>query len=799
MNREHPFGNERWIWPEAYMYLYNHFAQFRRDLVLKKIGKKAILHITADKSYKLFVNGQFVCRGPARGYQSHWPYDTVDLRPYLRRGHNWISVEAYMPGISTFCYIHKTRAGLLTAPEGPELETAWAATKWQFRRSPAHATDTARLSLQIDFQEHVDFAKDDRKWISSATPPEKWDPRFFPPVGQQFLSQPFGTPPYTGVEERGIPMLREWVRPPQRVIRWGTGTSNPGYQSCTNVSWFAYEELQGIKEWRDGTGVKSIAAFESMTLHLEPTGAGKFAAICIDVGEYAGANLIVQASGAAGGEILDFQYDQSNRERNAKTVSPGDACAVAMAGRLKLAPGTNDHEFYQLLGFQHLTVIARDLTQPITLKISLRCAGYPFAFRGKFACSDTTLNRIHYACTRTQQLCSWDAYMDTPWREQAQWWGDARVQARNTFYMDGDARLVARGVRSIAGQLTTHGLTYGHAPTSSDWCILPDFSLTWIMTVWDHYYQTGSAELFKEQWPTIEGVLAYFRTEEAKGKIGLLQYDGRFWLFEDWAELPKEKYPAFLNLWYLLTLRHVCKLLEVCRMRPSLAAYRKLADEQEKLILRHYLDAKTGLIRPVLDAKGKQQGEPSVHDQALALMLGIAKEQHDGMIAEVVLPFLRGEGPKGAKPSAFWSFYVLEEMGRRGFGREVIEYIRRNWAQMIVTGTTWEGFDSMEGSGSSTCHAYSAHPSMHFVNVLAGIRQAAPAWEKIIFAPIFVREIDKAQALVPSPAGDIKASWKRTKKGISGELRLPAGVTATIELPGEKPRTVTGGVHPFVK
>ena len=109
------------------MYLNNHFAQFRRDLRLRSPGKVALLHITADKSYKLFVNGRYVCRGPARGYQSHWPFDSVDIRPYLKPGHNWISVEAYNPGISTFQYLHLTRAGLLCAPEGKELEAAWKA------------------------------------------------------------------------------------------------------------------------------------------------------------------------------------------------------------------------------------------------------------------------------------------------------------------------------------------------------------------------------------------------------------------------------------------------------------------------------------------------------------------------------------------------------------------------------------------------------------------------------------------------------------------------------------------------
>ena len=35
-----------------------------------------------------------------------------------------------------------------------------------------------------------------------------------------------------------------------------------------------------------------------------------------------------------------------------------------------------------------------------------------------------------------------DSYVDCPWREQAQWWGDARVQAANTLHLSADPRML---------------------------------------------------------------------------------------------------------------------------------------------------------------------------------------------------------------------------------------------------------------------------------------------------------------------------------------------------------------------
>ena len=68
-----PLESAQWIWPGSAMYLQNHFAHFRKDFTLQEVLVEAPFYITADKSYRLYINGKYVCRGPARGYQAHWP------------------------------------------------------------------------------------------------------------------------------------------------------------------------------------------------------------------------------------------------------------------------------------------------------------------------------------------------------------------------------------------------------------------------------------------------------------------------------------------------------------------------------------------------------------------------------------------------------------------------------------------------------------------------------------------------------------------------------------------------------
>ncbi len=110
------FGRSRWIWPNRHHWdIANSYALFRKSFQLGALPSQAPLFITADQSYRLFVNGQFVARGPARGVQSHWPYDEIDIRKYLKKGRNVLAIRAYNPGRSTYQYLSAGFAGLLVA------------------------------------------------------------------------------------------------------------------------------------------------------------------------------------------------------------------------------------------------------------------------------------------------------------------------------------------------------------------------------------------------------------------------------------------------------------------------------------------------------------------------------------------------------------------------------------------------------------------------------------------------------------------------------------------------------------
>ena len=86
------------------------------------------VQVSADNRYKLFVNGQLVSLGPARGDITHWKFVTVDLAPFLKPGSNCVTAQVWNKG--------KT-------PGGSPLRTALSSRQPGRKRDRGWNTDTA--------------------------------------------------------------------------------------------------------------------------------------------------------------------------------------------------------------------------------------------------------------------------------------------------------------------------------------------------------------------------------------------------------------------------------------------------------------------------------------------------------------------------------------------------------------------------------------------------------------------------------------------------------------------------------
>ena len=763
----------KWIWPARAMYLQNCYAGFRYDFKLNDLPQTAPLHLTADQSYRLYVNGRYVCRGPARGYQDAWPYDTVDILSFLKKGKNFIAVEAYNPGISTFSYNHKDRASFICAAKW-ENGTEFYSNRetWQMFRLHNYAAFTGRLSIQMNFQEDIDLQQDDRRWITEEefTLPEqeKW---------VRMDETPFSALPWLDVTPRTIPMFDEHCYAPAAAVLAGFGKAVTGRKKGGNIAWeFAENELPSI-EWQKSPCFHKEGEF--LCGEIPAAGVGKLYAVTFDLGEdWLTGTPILEVENGSAGDVIELHYYHYLPDGKAELLpEPGIGSLLAPAARLHLNGSSVHHEFFQIMGVRHVTLVARENRNPLKVRLSWRTALYPLEITGDFTSSNPLLNDIYRICRHTQQVCSMDVFVDTPWREQSQWWGDARIQSKNTLWLSGDDRLLKNGIKLIAGQKgAPDGLIFTNAPTTDAGNILPDFTLTWIATLYDLYFQTGAPETVLPYLPQAEKIFAYF--EKYRSDFGVIGYDERFWLFEDWGDLPKKPYPAFLNLWHCHVLELYAKLQKFCGIDNS-ETLRKITWEKEQL-KEKYFNAELGLMMPVLNENGKQTGTPSVHDQVLALMLNLVPEARENMVQKRIKPCLEGTLNEGAQPGPFWSTYLLDIADSCNLRKEALAYIVRKWQHMIPSGTVWEVFDRGSYTGWSYSHAWSAHPVTHIPELLCGVVQLEPGWRKIRFSPVTDAGISSASVSVPVPMGILKAGFRQNGNVSVGTLEIPEGMTTEI-------------------
>ncbi len=91
----------------------NRHILFRKKFNLNNLGN-AILYITADDYYKLYINGSFVSSGPAPAYPKKYGYNTIDVTKFLKKGENTIVVHTLYQGLINRVFVSgDNRHGLL--------------------------------------------------------------------------------------------------------------------------------------------------------------------------------------------------------------------------------------------------------------------------------------------------------------------------------------------------------------------------------------------------------------------------------------------------------------------------------------------------------------------------------------------------------------------------------------------------------------------------------------------------------------------------------------------------------------
>ncbi len=799
-----------WIWgSQGHSHDHrNEYCYLRRRFRLPSAPRSAIVRISADNRYQLFVNGSFVCRGPARCEPAHQSYDEIDLAPFLRKGDNCMAVLAHHYGESTFQSRERGGWGFLldgvadcAAGKAVDLSTGSA---WKGIRATSYNPDTSRYTVQLAFQEDFDAAASPDGWTGV-----RFDDRSWPAAC--VVTGP-NQAPFTEFEPRGISFAREAEAVFARMGATFAGRCGDGYRTHRNVGLLMADEKRVAAPagelFRDPPAALTTGR-GAMT--VRPTPGSRFAAVVIDAGRETAGFLHLDVE-AAGGEIIDFFFCEHLGSNGDAILRAANGSVTPMADRYRCRKGRQYHRLFAWKGFRYVLAVFRDVRRPMKVHhLGYTFTSYPIERRGAFSCSDPLLDRIWETGAYTQQLCMHDAYMDCPWREQAQWWGDARVQWRVNMAAFGDVALFKRGLRQAAQSQTPHGLTYGLFPTDTHSCILPDYTLVWICSLWDYYFYSGDDEPLREHYDAMQRALGWF--ERHAGERRLCGWPGYgLWLFLDWAPLFKGGWSATFTLQYLEALQTAAKIATHLGREADARRYHREARAVERAVVRAFWDPEGKRFFEGLRMEDNERHcQVSQHAQTYAILTGVQRKHARALIDQVVWIYRRHDElfernaggnihhPKADYPiaSSFFYAWVLQAMFRCGRGEDAMSAIRKLWGRMLEQGATtwyesWNHGPELYGN-SSACHAWSAGPTWHLSEQIGGVSPLEPAFRRVRIAPRMF-DLDFASVRTPTPRGEIEVNWEREgSERMHLEVRLPKGVRGVLDVPGVKPREVKAG------
>lgn len=745
----------RWIWDHAPQEAYwwrsteaeSHTVYLRRTFQLKERPSSLAARATCDSRYVLFLNGELVGRGPVRGEPEFLGWDEYDLGPLLVTGTNVLVALCRYYG----------RAG-----------------PWWVPASPLGTLGRGSFCFETDPDAEVDLVTDSSwrtaraPWLAQqgggmhSVPPEVVDGRLAPEGLHDPRTETAQWEHAVVVSGRGHgtvldrPPAAPYATPLRRPIAQLTSTMlEPRLVSCTD-------------------GDRRVSVW--------------------DVGRLTLAHVRLRVRGAAASEaggVVDVVVGEDLRADGLPESSPRDWTArYVVAGA-----GEEDVTFFDPVGFRYL---AAHHPPGADVAVEAEETIYPRAGGAAFACDDDRYNELWRVGARTVDLCSTDAFLDCPGREQRAWVADSYVQMLVSYVTNPDWRLVRHHLALTARSRFPSGLLAGAA--GCDFArigfTMPDYSLHWIRALASYWHYSGDEEFVRSQLPVAAGILE--RYENQRGRSGLLE-DFPGWVFLDWAQIDRDVITGMHDALHAAALHaymglpgssDVGDLVE----RTS-RAFEALWDPDREV----YVDA--------IGAGGPSR-RISQQTNATALLAGLVPPSRAaGLIERIVAPADHGLGrlvvtatpaslaasvddphaeavptfqyraPEDFDPEKDvvaaqpWSCRFLHEALFRHGRRDLILQSLLRWRLVPGNQTFQEFWDAAPGT-SSRCHGWSASPTYDLTSYVLGVRPASPGYRRAVLDP-FLGPLTRVAGRVPTPLGWIAAAVE----GDQVSVDVPPGMT----------------------
>lgn len=700
---------------------------FRKEFSLKTKPGSFIIHVSADNRYKLYVNGDLISMGPARGDISHWNYETVDIAPNLRSGENVIAAVVWNHGEWRAEFQMTLRTGFILQGSDSLSQSVNTNSSWKCMKDSSF--QPIRISIPTYYVagpgDLVTMSKHIKNWQSISYNDTTWkNARTLAKGGPRNMVGPFTLSEWWMLVPSSIPQM-ELKTERLKKLRSAKGVKPPADFPARQHSFI-------------------IPANTDATLLLDQTYLTN-AYTTIDFSKGNHATIAISYA-----EALFTKYPfKGNRDTIDNKVMVGRKDSI-------ISDGTNDQSYTTLTWRTYRYVQLHIHTNNEALQINDfygTFTGYPFQLNASLKSDDPELNKILEIGWRTARLDAMETYMDCPYYEQLQYIGDSRIQALVSLYNSGDDRLLKNALNLMDQSRMPEGLTESRHPSFTPQYI-PTFSLWYIGMLHDYWMYGKDQQFVKDKLPGMRMILNYFKGfQQSDGSLK----DAPFWMFTDWV--PKKRWEAGVGP---ISTDGTSSLQDL----QLLWAYQLAADMERSLGLKEFTDQYSNAAEQLKQtitskywdnahhffADTKEKDVFSQHANTLAILTGITSVETTTSIAKNLLT-----DTLLAPASIYFRYYVHQALTKAGYGNDYLKWLDV-WRENIKMGmTTWAEISDINATRSD-CHAWGASPNIELFRTLLGIDSDAPGFKRVRIEP-HLGSIENISGEIPHPSGKIKVDY----------------------------------------
>lgn len=782
-----------------------HYFWFYKEFEAEEAVTKAEIDITADLKYMLYLDDEFIGRGPLYGTPDYYSFDSYDLTDKVTKGKHTIWVLVMQDGPGDYFEKERPLAMLaqlkLTAQDGT-VSYIGTDTSWRFFKDNGWVSDTPRSFYDIPVMEAVEVY-DARKSVN------KWNYENLDAESSKALSYSHVRGIRELFEESTIShlgMMWRYLQPRDmpymvekdvdgKVISYGE--VEPGnvdkhafkvvpqmFQNLENVEPVKYTKIENMD-----AVVKADDSYALLQAATQPEYPFRscYPAFIVDFGEIMNGYIQLDVD-APEGCILDIAY--------AHVLDDGKICYKTghhyRNKRYTCKAGRQKWESFEFVNARYLQVTVRFQTPPVFriqefepvkfYHLGMRRSDYPVTHTAVFNSDNELLDKLVVASDNTALTCINDKLVDNNYREKNNWSGDVSTVILPLLYMHGNLDMFRRYFRAFCYEQNPWGNFNIMVPNGDDWSWF-DHSFNLVIRMEEYCTISGDKEFASELYPYVRKYLTFL--EKYENKDGIIAYVPYCYWF-DWANLNRKDINSTLNLLYLRVLLATEKLAKWAEATKDLEFIREKIENLRIRCDEYFWNEEEGCLAEYRE-NGVFSKSICEHSNALAVSTGVlTKEKQSRMIERV---FGRGmalnDNMSVIKVSPTFQYYAMKGLADAGREDLMLEFLEKRSGIFINTlglDTIPEVWDIDVRTHDSFAQATPPESNM-ILSEIAGIKPKDCGFERFVLEPRFDL-VKKVNATVPTNVGDINVSWNTGQDGkCMITLTKPLSAVCTFKAP----------------